>query len=61
VPAHIEAVHLGRPARDGEPIVLEGRLVSQTDMGLIFDCRASDGEGKPIMLAQGINLRWIER
>jgi acyl transferase domain-containing protein/NAD(P)H-dependent flavin oxidoreductase YrpB (nitropropane dioxygenase family)/NAD(P)-dependent dehydrogenase (short-subunit alcohol dehydrogenase family)/acyl carrier protein len=60
VPAHIEAIHLDRPAPDGEPIILEGRLVSKTDLGLIFDCRASDGEGRPMMLAQGINLRWIE-
>jgi acyl transferase domain-containing protein/NAD(P)H-dependent flavin oxidoreductase YrpB (nitropropane dioxygenase family)/NAD(P)-dependent dehydrogenase (short-subunit alcohol dehydrogenase family)/acyl carrier protein len=59
VPAHIESVHLGRFARDGEPIILEGRLVSQTESGLLFDCRASDGQGKPLMLARGVNLRWI--
>jgi hypothetical protein len=60
VPAHIEAVYLGRSARAGEEILLEGRLLSITELGHTFDCLATDDQGTPLILAKGINLIGID-
>lgn len=60
VPVYIETVLLGRSARNGEEVAIEGRLLSMTEAGVRFDCRASDERGEPLMLAQGISFRWID-
>jgi len=50
----------GPRVQDGEQILLEGRLVDKQAWGLRFDCRASDRQGRPVMLARGITLRRFE-
>jgi hypothetical protein len=60
LPVHIATLHLGPMVTDGEPLLLEGRLVEEPEWGLRFDGRASDRQGRPLMLAQGVTLRRID-
>ena len=49
IPVSIEEMSLARTVRNGERCSLEARLRSQDDQGFVWDARAADDSGTPIM------------
>lgn len=60
IPTGIGEMLFARKCRDGEPMVVEGRIRAEDTSGVTWDARAVDGEGKVIMVARNIVFRSFE-
>ncbi|MDI6853084.1 MAG: SDR family NAD(P)-dependent oxidoreductase [Deltaproteobacteria bacterium] len=60
IPKSLGELAWTRPCRDGERLILEGRLKQEDRAGVTFDARALDDAGIPIMQVRDLALRWFE-
>ena len=60
IPVGVGDLRFNRLCRPGEPVIVEGRLMEITEDGPVWDARAVDDQGKPLVQAQGLTLKWID-
>ncbi len=61
IPHKIGEVHFARKCLDGETIVVEGRERERDNVGLIWDACARDAEGRLLMTARDVRMRWFSK
>jgi hypothetical protein len=59
IPHRIGEIVFSRNCVDGEPIILEGRLTTRSDEGLVWAARAVDEQGETVMWVRDLELRWV--
>ncbi len=59
IPFGIGEMLFFRKCRDGESITIEARIHNRTEEGLNWAARAVDQDGRTIMLARDISMRWF--
>ncbi|NLI82598.1 MAG: SDR family NAD(P)-dependent oxidoreductase [Deltaproteobacteria bacterium] len=59
IPARVEELHWYRFCSGGEDIKLEARCRQEDERGLVWDALASGRDGRPILEARGIHMRWF--
>jgi 3-hydroxymyristoyl/3-hydroxydecanoyl-(acyl carrier protein) dehydratase len=57
IPYKIGEMRFTRLCRPNEPIILEGRLLSNTEDGNIWDAQALAADGEVIMQVQGLHFK----
>jgi len=60
IPVGIQEMVFSRPCRDGEKIILEALLREEDPKGVIWDARALDAEGQPLMMVAGLRMQWFK-
>jgi hypothetical protein len=58
VPAGIRELRFTRLCRPDEKVVLEARLQAAHAEGMLWDARGLDEEGKTLMEAEGLDMKW---
>jgi hypothetical protein len=61
IPHKIGEVRFSRKCLDGETVVVEGRVRDRDDEGLIWDSCARDAEGRVLMTARDIRMKWFSK
>jgi hypothetical protein len=59
IPFKLDELISFRQCTDGESVELEGRLRHRDDIGLTWDARALDQEGRVLMYLRGMEFRWF--
>jgi hypothetical protein len=59
IPFRIGEMLFARKCSDGEEIILEARMKQQTDEGITWDARGVDSDGKIVMYAGDLVMRWF--
>ncbi len=61
IPHKIGEVCFSRKCRDNETIIVEGRVRDRDDEGLTWDSCARDAEGRLLMTATDVKMRWFSK
>jgi hypothetical protein len=61
IPYGISEMLFARKCEKGEPIVLEARMKDQTEEGIAWDARGVDGQGRTVMYASNLTMRWFSK
>lgn len=61
IPYKIGEILFSRKCSDGENILLEARMKEQDDEGITWEARGLDAEGRVVMLAKDIVMRWFSK
>ena len=59
IPYRIGEMAFSRKCSEGEAIALEARLVREDEKGMTWSARAVDEEGKILMYAKNMEMRWL--
>ncbi|MEW6348070.1 MAG: SDR family NAD(P)-dependent oxidoreductase [Thermodesulfobacteriota bacterium] len=59
IPYGIGEMRFFRKLTDGERVIVEARIHHRTDEGISWAARAVDQEGRTVMLARDITMRWF--
>jgi malonyl CoA-acyl carrier protein transacylase len=59
VPVEVGQMRFLRKCRDGEKIILEARMRTEDEKGLVWDARGIDNQGRPIMQVTGMRLQKV--
>jgi malonyl CoA-acyl carrier protein transacylase len=61
IPRRIGEMQFSRKCGDGEEITIEARMQDQNEAGISWAARALDGQGKVVMQAKDIMMRWFSK
>ncbi len=61
IPYGIGEMLFSRQCEKGEPIVLEARMKDQTEEGIAWDARGVDEQGRTVMYASNLTMRWFSK
>ena len=59
IPTEIGEMRFVRPCRAGERVTLEARMRVQDEVGLTWDARGLDDQGRAIMQVQNMRMHWV--
>jgi malonyl CoA-acyl carrier protein transacylase len=61
IPYRIGEMQFSRKCHDGEEITMEARMQDQNEAGISWNARALDNQGKVVMQAKNIMMRWFSK